>query len=65
MPWRWRHYLDDHFDRLTRPGSNIFVLGGIHGREDGDIGRSDKDLVENDHGQIEWFKENRETEMVD
>ena len=31
----WRVYLEENFTRLTRQNSKVFVLGGIHGGEDG------------------------------
>ena len=36
----WRRYLVQHFERLTRQDSRIYVLGGIHGYENGKIGLS-------------------------
>ena len=49
----WRKYLEDHFTRLiTRKNSKIYVLGGIHGGEDGRIGKSDKGLLRDITNQI-------------
>ena len=41
----WRRYLDQNFDRLARQDSKILILGGIHGRKNGEIGRRDERFV--------------------
>ena len=39
----WRTYLDDNFSRLTRrQNPKVYILGGIHRKEDGKIGKIDK-----------------------
>ena len=59
----WRVYLEENFTRLTRQNSKVFVLGGIHGGEDGRIGERDKKLFEDNIGQLRVLKRNKDKEI--
>ena len=59
----WREYLNKNFERLARQDSKILILGGIHGQQDGKIGREDKDWVCWNNQQIGWLERKRAKEI--
>ena len=59
----WRAYLDQNFDRLARQDSKILILGGIHGRKNGEIGRRDENWVRWNKLQIGWLERKRAKEI--
>ena len=59
----WRRYLDENFERLARQDSKILILGGIHGRENGEIGERDERWVGWNKNQIGWLERKRAKEI--
>ena len=49
---QWRKYMTDHWSRLTRRDATILVLAGIHGEDDGEVGKEDAGLLKDYQKQI-------------
>ncbi len=52
----WRHYLEREWPSLMRKNSRLLVLGGVHGKKSGAVGRGDAGLLEDSQGQIMLLK---------
>ena len=64
---QWKDYVHDNWDRLIRENSRLLVLAGVHGGEDGRLGRNEDKVkeafVETSLRQIKLLKRDFQEEI--
>ncbi len=61
----WKYYLEKNWNSIMEPNTRLLILGGIHGGEDGSLGKVDQNIENQTRHQIKRLKEDMKTEIED
>ncbi len=61
----WDDYMRKNWDRLIRRRSSVLVLAGIHGNEDGSLGRVDPELVLDYQEKVKGIQEDYAADLAE